>query len=470
MHFPNLIKRNEEIIISKYEIITKKQIEDIHDATLEVLEKTGVVFHYQPALEIFCKAGAKVDGNRVYFPNRLVEEQVKKAPSHFTLNARNPENNVIVGGDNIVFIPGYGAPYVSDLDKGRRMGTLEDYVNFAKLAAASQNQDLVGGILIEPNDIPINRRHVEMAYACLKNSDKCFMGSANGEKNAKDIINMVSIVFGDEWNFAEKPALISLINSMTPLSYDESMLGALMEHAKAGQAVIIAALAMAGSTAPVTLAGALVCQNAEVLAGVVLTQLIREGAPVVYGASSSIADMSNVSLSIGAPEMAILSTASIQLANYYEIPCKGGRPISDSKMPDAQSGYESMMGLSMANASGTHVVLHSAGILESYNLMSYEKFIIDDEICGMVKRIRRGFEVNKDTLALELIDQVGPGGHFVDKEHTCMNFRKEHYQPTLSNRDNYSVWKNKGSYQIMEAANKRFKDILKAYQAPSLET
>lgn len=451
-----------------YKLLTESQIEEIHGATLAVLESTGVVFRYQPALDVLSKAGAKIEGERVCFPRTMVEEQIKKAPSSFTLYARNSKNNVLIGGENLIFIPGYGAPYISDLDSGRRAGTLEDYRNLVKLAQTSPNQDIAGGILVEPNDVPFARRHLEMAYACLSNSDKCFMGCSNGAKNAKDIINMASILFTHDWDLAEKPALITLINSITPLIYDDKMLGALIEHAKAGQAVIIAALAMSGATAPVTLAGTLVCQNAEVLAGIILAQLIREGTPVVYGASSSIADMRSGNLSIGAPEMAILSTASSQLAKYYGIPFKGGRPITDAKIPDAQSGYESMLGLSMASVSGAHVVLHSAGILDSYNTMSYEKFIIDDEMCGMIKRIRRGFEVNKDSLAVELINQVGPGGHFLDREHTFMNFRKEHYQPILSNRDNYNNWKDGGGLQLAERANRKFKDIIQNYEAPSL--
>jgi trimethylamine--corrinoid protein Co-methyltransferase len=454
--------------VQRFQILSKEQIEKIHEATLEMLEKTGVAFRYQPALEVLAKAGCKVEGETVFFPRKLVEEQVKKAPSQFTLHARNPEKNLTIGGDNMVFSPGYGAPFITDLDKGKRKGTMEDYENLTKLAGASPYQDLTGGILVEPNDVPYDRRHVEMVYACIKNSDKCFMGSSYGEKNAKDIVEMASILFGSEWDLVEKPALITLINSITPLIFDDRMLGALMEYARTGQAVVVTSLAMAGATSPATLAGTLVVQNAEVLSGIVLTQLIREGTPVVYGSASSVTEMSNGSLTIGAPEMAIIANVSAQIAKYYGLPCRGGGAITDTKVPDAQAGYESMMNLLMANASGINFVLHSAGILESYNVMSYEKFIIDDEICGMVKRIRKGLDINPDSLALDIISQVGPGGHFLDQEHTLINFRKEFYRPNLSNRVTFDEWKNNGSLQAMEIANKKFKTIIENYEAPEL--
>ena len=424
--------------MQKYETLKKREIAKIHEATLGVLEKTGLVFRYQPALKILAKAGCKVEGETVFFPSKLVEAQVKKAPSQFTLHARNPEKNITIGGDNIVFSPGYGAPFITDLDKGKRKGTLEDYKNLTKLAASSPYQDLTGGILVEPNDVPSEKRHAEMVYACIKNSDKCFMGSSYGEKNARDIVEMTAILFGSDWNLAEKPALLTLINSITPLIFDDRMLGALMEYAQKGQAVIVTSLAMAGATSPATLAGTLVVQNAELLAGIVLTQLIREGTPVIYGSASSITEMSTGALTIGAPETAILTSATAQIARYYGLPCRGGGAVTDSQVPDAQGGYEAMMNLLMANASGINFVLHSAGILDSYNTISYEKFIIDDEICGLVKRIKNSFELNTDTLALDIIKQVGPGGHFLDKEHTLKNFRTEFYRPTLSSRTNYT--------------------------------
>ncbi len=453
--------------MQRYEFLNEKQIEQIHEATLKILEDIGMEFRYQPALDVFKKAGAKIEGEKVFLTREMVEENVKKAPSQFTLHARNPENNVVIGGDNIAFSPCYGAPFVMDLDKGRRKASMEDFNNFTKMSGNSAYQDFTGGVLVEPCDVDPKVRHMEMLYSCIKNSDKCFMGSATGSENAKDTIDMASILLGVD-DLSKKPALITLINTITPLILDARMLGALMEYAKSGQAAIVTSLAMAGSTAPTTLAGTLALQNAEVLSGIVLAQLIREGTPVVYGSASTMTEMKYAALSIGAPEMAVLCNASAQLARYYDVPCRGGGSISDSKTVDAQAGYESMMNLLMAHTSGINFVLHSAGILESYNTACYEKFIVDDEICGMVKRIKKGLEVNEETLAHDVIKEVGPGGHYLAQMHTFNHYKTEFYYANVSDRMSYDPWLNKGSNEAMHVANKRYKDILKEYEAPEL--
>lgn len=454
--------------MSYYEFLSSRQVEQIHAASLRILEQIGLDFFYSPALEVLSKGGARVEGERVFFPPRLVEAQIKKAPREFTLHARNPENNVVIGGDHMAFIPGYGAPFVTDLDNGRREGTLQDFENFVKLTDASPNQDICSGMVIEPNDVPHATRHAQMILACMQYSDKCFMGSALGAQAARDSMRMASILFGSETQVSEKPCMISILCSLTPLCYDERMLGAIMEYAQGGQPQLISSLAIAGATAPTTLAGMLALQNAEVLAGIVLTQLVREGAPVVFAGSSTSADMRTGTLSIGAPEMAVNTAATAQMARYYHLPSRGGGAISDAKIPDAQAAYESMMSLLMAQVCGVNFVLHTAGILESYACMSYEKFIIDDETCGMVKRIKKGYEISEDTLGLEVIRAAGPGGQFLDKQHTFDHFRSEFYQPRLSNRDNFDKWQAGGGLQVMEVARQKCQQILESYQKPDL--
>jgi len=451
-----------------YEFLTKQQIEQVHNASLQILEKIGIDFRYPPALEVLKKGGAIVDGARVFFPPRFVEEQIRKAPAEFTLFARNPKYDVVIGGNNMVFTPGYGAPFVTDLDHGRRKGTLKDFERFVKLTGASSNQDICSGMVIEPSDVPLETRYAQTLYTAMKYSDKCFMGSAMGELGARDSIRMASILFGSEAQLAEKPRLISILGSLSPLKYDDRMLGALMEYAKAGQPLLVTSLAIAGATGPATLAGNLALQTAEILAGIVLTQLVREGAPVIFSGSSSNAEMRSGALSIGSPEMAMNTAATAQMARYYNLPSRSGGAVCDAKVPDAQAAYESMMSLSMAQVSGVNFVLHSAGILESYNCMSYEKFIIDDEMCGIVKRIKRGYEVNEDTLGLDVIKEAGPGGHFIDKDHTFEHFRAEFYQPQLSNRDDFDSWQASGSPQSVEEAGKKYKKILETYETPEL--
>ena len=451
-----------------YEFLTKHQVEQVHEASMHILGKVGIEFRYEPALGVLKKGGARVDGERVFFPVRLVEEQIRKAPAEFTLYARNPDFDVVIGGDQMVFVPGYGAAFVTDLDKGRREGSLKDFENFVKLTNASPHQDICSGVVIEPTDVPHEIRHAQTIYTAMKYSPKPFMGSAMGAQGARDSIQMASILFGSQDELSRKPRMISILCSLTPLVYDERMLGAIMEYASAGQPQLISSLGIAGATSPVTLAGTLAVQNAEVLAGIVLTQLIREGTPVVFAGASSSVDMHTGALSIGSPEMTLNTAATAQMARFYGLPVRSGGAVCDAKSPDAQASYESMMGLLTARFCGINFVLHSAGILESYNCMSYEKFIIDDEMCGMVKRIKRGYEVNPETLAIDIIKEVGPGGHFLDKDHTFDHFRTEFYQPQLSNRDDFVSWQTKGSPQSMETANKKYKDILETYEAPEL--
>ena len=451
-----------------YEFLTKHQVEQVHEASMHILGKVGIEFRYEPALGVLKKGGARVDGERVFFPARLVEEQIRKAPAEFTLYARNSDFDVVIGGNHMVFVPGYGAAFVTDPDIGRREGSLKDFENFVKLTDASPYQDICSGVVIEPTDVPPEIRHAQMIYTAMKYSAKPFMGSAMGEKGARDSIRMASILFGSEAQLAEKPRLISILCSLSPLRYDLRMLGALMEYARAGQPQLISSLSIAGATGPVTLAGNLALQNAEILAGIVLAQLVREGTPVVFAGVSSNAEMRSGALSIGSPEMAINTAATAQMARYYNLPSRSGGAVCDAKIPDAQAAYESMMSLLMAHTSGINFVLHAAGILDTYNCMSYEKFVIDDELCGMVKRIKKGFKVNDDTLGLDAIKEVGPGGHFLDKDHTFQHFRSEFYQPTLSNRDDFDSWYTKGSPQSMEAANKKYKEILESYEVPEL--
>ncbi len=451
-----------------FEYFSKSEIRQIHEASLKILAETGVNFGYEPALAILRESGCRVEGERVYFEPKFVEKTVAKAPSEFTLYARNPEKNITIGGDNIAFIPCYGPPVVTDLDRGRRNSVLEDYQNFVKLSYASKSMDITGGMMAEPGDIPHKRRNAEMIYASMKYSDKPFMGGAMGAEAARETIEMASLVFGGEAQLADKPPFISILCSLTPLAYDDRMLSAIMEYAKAGMPQLISSLSIAGATSPITMEGTLVVQNAEVLAGIVLTQLLRPGAPVVFAGSSSNAAMRYGTLSIGSPEMAVNTAATAQMARFYGIPCRGGGALSDAKTPDAQAGFESMMSQLMATLSGVNFVLHSAGILESYIATSYEKFIIDDEICGMCKRIKRGENIIPEKLAIDVIQAVGPGGEYLTNMHTFQNFRKELYQPIIEERDNFENWKKKGSLTIAQVANKKWKEVLENYVEPSL--
>lgn len=452
-----------------FKYFSDKECAKIHQATLDILEKTGMVFKYEGAVAVLADAGCKVDGNRVYFPEKLVEEQIRKAPSKFTLYARNPDKNVVIGEDHIAFVPCYGAPFVSDFDEGKRNGTMEDFNNFVKLAYAMPAIDITSGMATEPNDIPVEQRNAERIYAAMTLSDKPFMGAGTGYRDARQTIDMASIVFGSKEVLSDKPPFISIMTSLTPLGYDENMCRSIMEYAGAGMPQLISSLAIAGATGPVTLEGTLVLQNAEILAGITLTQLVREGTPVVFSGSSSAAAMRYGTLSIGAPEMAVNTAATAQMARFYNLPARGGGAVTDAKTTDTQAAYESMMSLLTATVSGINFVLHSAGILEGYMTASYEKFIIDSEICGMCKRIKKGEAVTDEKLAVDVIDTVGPGGEFLTNMHTFQHFKSEVYSPLMEEKGNYKSWESKGSLTMEQRAHALFKEILANYQAPDMD-
>ncbi|MTI55368.1 glycine betaine--corrinoid protein methyltransferase [Geosporobacter ferrireducens] len=455
-------------MLPKFDILTPEQIKSVHDQTMRILEEIGIEFSYEPAIEVFKSFSQKVEGHRVYLKREFVEEMVNKAPSKFTLHARNPENNLICGGENIIFMPGYGAPFIHESDGTKRNATMEDYNNIVKLAGASKNLHMTGGNVVEPTDIDDRIRHLKMMYSHIVNSDKCFMGSASGYEKAKDSIEMAALLFGGKEVIKEKPALICLINSVTPLKYDDRMLGALMAYAEAGQAMVIASLVMSGSTGPAALAGALAVQNAEVLAGITLAQCIHPGTPVVYGSTSAITDMATGSLSIGNPECALFTSASAQMARFYGVPSRGGGGLTDAKIADGQAGYESMMTLMAASTTGINFVLHTAGILQYFMAMSLEKFMIDDEIAGMVLRYLQGIDFAEEKFAFDVLKQVGPGGHFLTQKHTKKNHKIEFRRTDLSDRQSYDGWSKEG-LDANKRANKRWQDVLANYVPPELD-
>ncbi|MBS4007254.1 MAG: glycine betaine--corrinoid protein methyltransferase [Desulfitobacterium hafniense] len=455
-------------MLPKFDILTSEQVRLVHENTIQILEEIGVEFSFEPALEVFRSQGLKVEGHRVFFQRDFVEEMVKKAPAEFTLHARNPENNVVCGRDNIIYMPGYGAPFVHQADGTRRNATMADYDNFIKLAGASKNLHMTGGNVVEPSDVDDRIRHLKMMYSHIINSDKCFMGSASGAEKAKDSIELAAILFGGKDVIKEKPAIICLINSVTPLKYDDRMLEALMVYAEAGQPMVIAALVMAGSTGPATLAGSLAVQNAEVLAGITLTQCINPGTPVVYGSTSAITDMATGSLAIGNPECALFNSASAQLARFYGVPSRGGGGLTDAKTADTQAGYESMMTLLAASTTGNNFVLHSAGILQYYMAMSFEKLMVDDEIAGMVLRYIRGIDFAEEKFAFDIIREVGPGGHFLTQKHTRKNHKVELRRAELSDRQSYDGWAKERT-DTNQRAHKRWQDVLASYVPPALD-
>jgi trimethylamine--corrinoid protein Co-methyltransferase len=456
-------------MIPKFNILTDKEIRLVHENSIRMLEEIGVEFNYEPSCEILRKKGMKVEGHRVFFKRDFIEEMVTLAPKEFALKARNPSHNLVCGGDHIIYMPGYGSPFIIETGREKRASTLADYDTFVKLAGGSKYMHMTGGNVVEPNDIPETTRHLDMTMSHIVNSDKCFMGSALGYEAAMDTIEMTAILHGGKDVIKKEPALSCLIDTRTPLGYDERMLGALHAYAETGQVLVITCAAMSGSTGPAALAGTLSLQNAEILAGIALAESINPGTPVVYGAMSFLADMKSVLVSTGNPEHALFMSASAQLARWYDIPSRGGGATTDAKEIDVQAGYESMMILFATSIAGINFVIHATGILQAFAAMSFEKFIIDDEISGMMLHYLKGFDFSSDEkLAFDVIKEMGPGGNFLTSDHTADNFREEFFIPAFSDRQLFENW-NSAYVEPGERAKKMWQKRIDDYTPPALD-
>jgi trimethylamine--corrinoid protein Co-methyltransferase len=401
---------------------------------------------------------------------------LETVPQQFTIEARNPERNVTVGGGRPAFAPGYGAPFLVDAAPsgakgsrwvGKRAPTMDDYIKLVKLAHALPNQDLSGYLIVEPEGLAAGTAPVHMLHAHMVHSDKAFIGSAAGARGARYTLEMARILFGGD--LGSRYVTISLINSLSPLGYSTEMLEALVEYARARQPVVVAALMMAGSTGPITLAGVLATQTAELLAGIALTQLLSPGTPAVFGSTSTNIDMKSGALAIGSPELSQMIAAHADLARYYKLPSRSGGALTDASFPDAQAGFESMMALLTTVNSGIDFVLHAGGILTSYLAFSIEKFVLDDEMCGMVRAFQRGINVAPETLAYDVIANVGPGGNYLVETHTVKRCRKEFWKPALCDRSGLEAWTQGGQPLAVERARQRWQTLVAEHENPALD-
>jgi trimethylamine--corrinoid protein Co-methyltransferase len=452
--------------IQPLELLSPTDLEKIHNATMDILQSTGIRFPHPEALEIFQKSGFKVDGQLVFFQENQVMESINDIPATFTIQARNPDRNVTIGDGTPVFAPGYGAPFLIEPEVGKRIPTIQDYRNLVKLAHMLPNQDMSGHLLVEPQDIPMETASLQMVAAHITLSDKTFIGSSDGKIGAQHTMDLLEILFGDP---TKGHFTCGLINPLSPLSYSRDMVDALMIYARSNQPLVIASLIMAGSTGPITLAGVLAQQNAELLSGIVLSQLINPGNPVLYGSTSTNIDMKTGGLAIGSPELSLCIAAHGQLARKYGLASRGGGALTDSSTVDAQAGYESMFSLYTTLSSGIDFVLHSAGIISSYLAFSYEKFVMDDELCGMLKHFHKGLEVSPETLAVDVIKNVKQDGHYLGESHTIDRCRSEFWLPDLGDRSGLEAWWGGDREDTAARSRQRWERLLDDYQEPFLD-
>ena len=434
-----------------------------------LLQEIGVEFREDPeVIALWKDAGADIDGERVRFPKGMLRQIISTAPARFTQHARNPARSVEIGGDGMVFAPVYGPPFVTDLDQGRRYGTIEDFRNFAKLAYLSPYMHHAGGTLCEPVDLPVNKRHFDMVYSHIKYSDKAFMGSVTAPARAADSVRMAEIVFGEEF-VDQNTVLINLINVNSPLVYDATMVGALKVYARHNQACVVSPFILAGAMSPVTTTGTLAQILAEAMAGIALTQLIRPGVPVVFGAFVSSISMQSGAPTFGSPEGTLLLNGAAQLARRLNLPFRSGGSFTSSKLPDAQSAQESAQTILATVLTGTNFVLHAAGWLEGGLCSSYEKFVMDADQLGMMHVLAKGFDLTEEGQAMDALREVGPGRHFLGAQHTQRHFETAFYRSSIADNNSYEQWDLDGRLDAGQRANVAWKEMLARYEAPPLD-
>ena len=453
------------------EVLRPEQIEKIHDASMTLLETMGMDFLSDEALEILRRAGAQVESGtqRVRFDRALVLEYVAKAPRSFTLTPRNPARRLTFGGDHVNFASVASAPYCSDMDRGRRPGNHQDYCDLVRLAQSLNIVQFIGGYPVEPIDLPPLTRHLDCHLANLTLCDKVWHPYALGPHRVIDGIEMLAIARGvPREALRAEPGLFTVVNTSSPLRVDGPMLEGLTEMALAGQAIAVTPFTLAGAMSPVTIAGALTMQNAEALAVIAFAQMVRPGTPVLYGGFTSNVDMKSGAPAFGTPEYARAALAGGQLARRYGLPYRSSN-ANACTVPDAQAAYESMMSLWAAVMGHANLVLHAAGWMEGGLVASFEKMVIDAEMLQMMAETLVPLEVNDDTLALDAIREVGPGGHFFGAAHTLQRYETAFYQPILSDWRNFESWREAGSKTALERANGLWKQLLAEYQPPPLD-
>ncbi len=459
------IERN----IPNFEVLTEEALDIIETNAETVLEEIGVNFVNNPeALERWKAAGAEISGERVHIPRGLARELCKTAPSEFTQHARNPERSVVIGGKNLVCAPVYGPPFVRDVEGGRRYATMDDFEKFVKLGYMSKWLHHSGGTVCEPTDVPVNKRHLDMLLAHMTLSDKPFMGSVTEPSRAQDSVDMCNILFGEEF-VQNNTVMTSLINVNSPMTFDDVMMGALEVYAKNNQACIISPFIVGGAMAPVSVAGTLTQVLAEVMAGIAYSQLLRPGAPVIFGTFVTSIDMNSGAPTFGTPEASHILYGAGQLARRMGLPFRSGGGLCGSKLPDAQAAYESANTLNAALLGGVNFMLHSCGWLEGGLVASPEKFVLDADQLGILHHIAKGVTHDTNAQAMDAIAEVGPGGHYLGCAHTQANFKEAFWRTEVLDYKPFETWQDEGARDSMQLAAKRVETMLGNYQKPGLD-
>ncbi len=458
---PAFIKRQ----VMPYDLLAPDGLDLIERKADQILAEVGIDINEDRDREEFRVAGAKIDGTRVRFEPGMIRELTATAPGEFTQHARNPAKSVVIGGNNLVMAPAYGSPFVRDLDGGRRYASLEDFQNFIKLTQATPWLHHNGGTICEPVDIPVNKRHYDMVYSHIKYSDQGFLGSVTIPERARDSVEMARILFGADF-LDDHCVIMGNVNVNSPLVWDNAMTGAIRAYAEANQGSVIVPFILGGAMGPVTLAGDIAQAHAETMVGVALAQLIRPGAPVIYGNFLSSMALRSGSPTFGTPEPAIGSLVVGQMARRVGLPLRCAGAFTASKLPDGQAMAESTMSMMSAILCGTNYILHSAGWLEGGLAMGYEKFMMDADFCGSLHRYLEGVSLDDDEFAIDGFHEVGPGKHFFGSQHTLRHYETAFYDASTADNTSYEQWRDAGELNTEQRAADRVRETLANYEAP----
>jgi trimethylamine--corrinoid protein Co-methyltransferase len=455
-------------VLPHCEVMDGAQVERIDNASMDILENVGVVFRDDIALADWKRVGADVRGERVHLDRGLVRQLIATIPSDFTYHARNPANNVRLGGRHSIFVPMTGAPFLRDLDDVRRNPTLADLAMFHKLSHMSPALHSSAHHIVEPYDHPISQRHLRITYSSMKHSDKTFMGMTTSPKNAEDVMEMCAILFGEDF-LETHPVTTGNCNGNSPLVWDETMLGAMRAFCRRNQPVLCSPFVLGGANTPASVAPAVAQLNAEALSALAYTQVIRKGAPAIYGHYLSTVSMKSGAPMAGTPEISLMNFMIGQMARFYGVPWRTSNTLGGAKTFDAQAGYESATTLSAVMHAGANYIWHSAGWNEAGMHCSVAKFVVDAEQCAMAYRMAEGPRWDDFDEGIAAVTDIGPGGHYLGHPHTQENFQRAFFMPELFDNNSIEQWVAEGSKEITERALTHARKLLREYEEPMLD-
>jgi len=447
---------------SKLAMVSHKDLNRIHEQTIKILEETGVAFHSEEAIEVFRRAGAKINGTVVYITGKMIEEAIKQVSKQFTWHAVNSENNLLVGEgqDRVHVMLDHGSIYIQDMENGRRISKMKDLTNIFQLGQASNICNIIGQVPVDPSDADADIKHLLITRELLRHTDKPLMSyPVETQAQIRDIFSMVEMVMGEGY-LNDHPALGVSVCALSPLKYAPESCGTMLAYAKKRQPVLALTCAMSGVTAPISPMGTAIMQNAEILSGLVLTQLVSPGTPFVYCPASAVPNMQSAGYITGSPESNLINIIGLQIAgDLYGLPTRTMAGLTDAKVVDCQAGYETMQNYFTLMLAGTHLINECMGTLDSIMTVSYEKFMIDEEILSRMLRILKGIETSEEAFDIGIIQEIGQTGSYLMHPSTAAKCR-DMWTPTVADWNAYAAWEKAGSEDILVRANRRYKQVL----------